>query len=334
MRYRTNLSVAALATMLMLATLPALAQSAEGAIAQHRPAETLCRPWVSWHIADIDPRFGLTHDDVAKAAEQASSLWNHAAQRQLFQHVEQQGIAISLSYDHRQRFFEDTQLLYQQIESIREEVEERDQALLVSRANFEALADDIDAVNSDIRALSEEANALIEQHGNRRGQVPRRIVQQIDGLRTTVTQLNQRVQDKIEQYYALQEVHNEQVAERNVLAQQHRDLASQLNAQISRQQGATDVGEHGIYIRNHRGRVAVREEVIDVYQVRSWQGLVTILAHEFGHAIGIGHVSESNAIMSARMETQFVDGFPEQLHQADRDALYAVCSRAMQSSRR
>lgn len=302
--------------------------TSEGIVAQNRPAQTLCRPTVAWHIAEVDSRFNLTPREVARAAEQATAMWNQAVQGSLFEHVEQGGIAVSLEYDHRQAFFEQANLIYQQLEELRQLIADSDNKLGDYLGEVNVLAEQIDSYNAQIRMLSGQANQLIEANSDRRGRVPATIAREVNALRSEITELNESVQRLVAEHNRIQQAYNNHVAERNLLAQQHSELASRLNQKIASQRGATDVGEHGILLRSSGTHVSVAQELISVYQVRSWQGLVTVLAHEFGHAIGIGHVTDTDSIMAARIESQLAGGFPEQLSAADIAALRLVCASA------
>ena len=319
-----TLAGATLSTLL-LCTWPTGVQAAAGDTVQNRPAQTLCRPSVAWHVGTVDPRFGVTAQAVARAAERATAMWNQAAGRPLFEQVEQQGIAVSLTYDHRQAFFEEASLMYQQLADIRNDIAEYDEELSEHLAEVDALTGQIDVHNTRIRSLSAQANQLVEANRDRRGRVPVAIAREVDALRSELADVNNDAQALVKAHNRIQQAYNANVAERNLLAQQHSELAQRLNQRIAQQPGATDVGEHGIFMRTAGDRVQVEQEFIRVYQVRSEQGLVTVLAHEFGHAIGIGHVSEADAIMAARIESQLTDGFPQRLSGADIAALDAVC---------
>ena len=186
----STVSAAALC-MLLLCMWPTGVIAAAGGIAQNRPAQTLCRPSVVWHIAAVDPRFGLTPRAVARAAERATAMWNQAAGRQLFEQVEEEGIAVSLTYDHRQAFFEEASLIYRQLSDIRENIAGYDDELSEYRAEVDRLTSQIDVHNTRIRSLSVQANQLVEANRDRRGHVPAGIAREVDALRSKLVDVNE-----------------------------------------------------------------------------------------------------------------------------------------------
>src|SRR6056297_3679769 len=61
-----------------------------------------CDAPVGWHLADIDPRFGLSAAEVAEATREAARLWEDAVARSLFIEDTRGGLPVRLVYDHRQ----------------------------------------------------------------------------------------------------------------------------------------------------------------------------------------------------------------------------------------
>ena len=72
--------------------------------------------------------------------------------------------------------------------------------------------------------------------------------------------------------------------------------------------------DEGEYVEDASGRH------IDIYQFENQDKLLRVMEHEMGHAIGLQHVSDPDAIMYYLNE-----GSNEKLTQADIDELKKVC---------
>ncbi|HSH44762.1 MAG TPA: hypothetical protein VK966_02845, partial [Longimicrobiales bacterium] len=64
-----------------------------------------CTEPLAWHIGTVDPRFGLSEDQVRGAVLEAAAKWEAAGGRPYFR-PDTTGMAIDLVYDHRQESME------------------------------------------------------------------------------------------------------------------------------------------------------------------------------------------------------------------------------------
>lgn len=296
-------------------------------VAQDRPVQTLCRSQVAWHIADIDPRFNMSREALTDTMTEGTQLWNQAAGTPLFVRTRDQGIAVSLIFDHRQALYDQLREMFDQAEQLRKDIAQADQDLAVLNAEIDELNTRIDSENQQLQALQQDFEALRDRHANRRGQVPSSVMPKLQTLQAASQEIHEQLQNRIREAERVRYRFNTHVAERNLVAEQYTSLVNDLNRRSAAQGADTNVGEHGIFIRQRGRNVEVAEEQIHVFRVSSQEALLTILAHELGHAIGINHLPEPDAIMTARLESQLGQLLPQQLSNADKRALRVVCQR-------
>src|SRR5262249_29428807 len=75
---------------------------AVGALVIHQ-RQAPCGSLISYRLGAVDPRFGVTSDEVREALRQAESLWEGAIGRKLFTYDPAGPLVVSLVYDERQQ---------------------------------------------------------------------------------------------------------------------------------------------------------------------------------------------------------------------------------------
>jgi len=154
------------------------------------------------------------------------------------------------------------------------------------RAEFEA---DRVAYEAAVRALNQE----IESYNQQGGAPP----------------------DKYQELEARRRALNQQADTLNARADQLNSMAGSLNEKVDTLN--TDVGrmfDQGEYTG----------DTINIYQFDTIDDLSLVLAHEFGHALGLDHVENSHSVMYYLMKDQ--DVTDPQLTQEDRAALTDRCA--------
>ena len=96
-----------LTVALLIVFIAALAIFAERAPDTPSSTEPLnpCEEPLPWRIGQVDPRFGLPHEELENAVREAAGIWDAAADRPRVR-PDPAGMPINLVYDDRQESYE------------------------------------------------------------------------------------------------------------------------------------------------------------------------------------------------------------------------------------
>ncbi len=248
----------------------------------YRPQVSPCSRVTGYRIGTFDTRFGISKEDFIHTIDEASTLWENAAQKNLFAYDQNGTLTINLIYDERQSNTEHINNLAQEIENAKESAEqiktayEQEKILYTSEtdslikdgANFQmrhtAYSDKVatynakggaskieyDAMTAELTALQQEAKIL-------------------DSRRLQVVSMTESINKKVVRY-------NEFVSYINDLIKKSNSL------------GAKKFTE---------GKFVPSSNTIDIYQYDNTTKLLRVLAHELGHALGINHTANRYSIM-------------------------------------
>ncbi len=242
---------------------------------------------------------------------QAEIIWESPVDTQLFKHVPTGGqLTVNLNYDYRQ---EATDKLRSLGFSISE-----------SKANYELLKAEYEALKSSYnqnKALFEQRLAsynarkdLYETEVNRQN---RRGGATKEGYNRLQAEASALEAERLE-LIALQTALNNQVESINALTTVLNRLISTLNLNVDRYNDTGDT--RGEEFTEGQYRFGPDGQEIDIFQYDNQNKLVRVLAHEFGHALGIAHVDDPQAIMYRLNQAT-----NEKLTTADLTALKTQC---------
>jgi len=248
---------------------------------------TPCKEPITYRLGNVDERFNLTREEFRTAVNMAAAMWGKPFNRDLFREDPDGVIEINLLYDCRQEATDRLKKLNYKIDRSKGSYEELKSRLENLKAEYEqkkaGLNSDFDAYNAKVNAFNTETESW-----NRRGGTPQsihmRLMKEKDELITSSDDLHTRQ----EEMKALVDTINSIVVVLN-------EIASNNNLNLVDQQNiGNTLGREfceGLY-EYKKGKRS-----ITIYQYDNEYRLVRVLAHEFGHALGLNHSKSAEAVM-------------------------------------
>lgn len=263
-----------------------------------KPFDTRLR----YRIAEVDPRFKLSLEQVKAISEQAVQIWKDGTGQDYFVYDPNAQLAIHLIYDERQIESEQRREHLSQLESNQQRWQEKKKSLdqieqeILQNRQFLGLKQQ--QLNQQIQAYNQEQqqarqNPAAFANPDYFQQRQRALQQNAQSLKQEINQYNQKIQQL-----------NQQVDELNSLDQQ-------LNASVDqyKQRFKPHLFHKGLF----------NGKQILIYEFESEDDLRLTLAHEFGHALGLQHADDPQALMHPIMKDQ--DRAHFRLTEADRNLL-------------
>lgn len=239
-----------------------------------------CATPVTYHVGTVDPRYGVTAEELAADLSQAAALWNEAAGKTVVTFAADGEVAVNLEYTKDQATSELG-------ESIDAEQADYDAA----RAKFEALADQLEAARATYERLEASFNAKADvyekdvAYWNAQGGAPPAEYQSLQARSRALDREQAALNAQAAKVNSVIEDMNSRVDALNRMADAINSRVDVYNA------NAHEDFDQGRYVSDKDGkRITIREFTRE-------SELKRVLAHELGHAIGLDHVENPDSVM-------------------------------------
>jgi hypothetical protein len=269
----------------------------------------ICPVPINYRLGIIDDSFSITQTEAKQYIEQAAKVWEDVADQDLFVYNDDADFTINFVFDERQ-------------ETANAQTADRDRldGIAVQNDQFRAQIADLQTTYQNRNVQFETTKANYDER--------------LESYNDAVRQANDRGGATPAAFAVLEEERVVLEGESNqlrVASNALNSLASQLNELSS--EGNRLIETYNQEVRGYNELYGEAHEFtqgdyrggeINIYKFSDQFELVSVLAHEFGHALGIDHVEEPGALMYYLLDDE-LDQIPT-LSESDIAAYQRECS--------
>ena len=275
----------------------------------YQTTKFICPAPIEYQLGSIGDSFTITPAEAKAAIAEAANLWESNTGDDLFIYSEDADFAINFIFDERQATADAQTIDRDRLDAIagqndtfRTQIAELQATYELQQADFtserNAYDDELKAYNDRVRQVNDRggANAAVFADLEAERERLERISTSLQQEATNLNNLAQRLNELSSEGNRLIDTYNQEVQDYN------------------REYGEAHEFTQGDY----------RGGEINVYKFSDKNELVAVLAHEFGHALGINHIEEPGALMYYLLDDELFDA--PTLAASDVAAYQVVCS--------
>lgn len=269
---------------------------------------TVCDETLNYSLGQVDNGFGISREEIKNVLLQAENVWEKDLNKNIFEYKEGAEFKINFIFDERQRQTlekNNLDLKLDKLNDIQENISQKYKVLETQYAN--ALLDYQKKI-ADYERRVKEFNVDVNKW-NKKGGAPEDEYEELKDEENDLEELKEKLETERKKI-------NGMAADLNGLAKKESGSVEKYNQEV--QTYREKFGEANEFNQGEYNGVG-----INIYQFREKTDLELVLAHELGHALGVGHVENSQSIMYYLMEKQNLEDIKLTLE--DLAAIRGIC---------
>lgn len=279
-----------------------------------------CAVPLAWRVEAVDPRFGLAEAEARSAVEEAASLWESAVGRPLFRFDPAGGFPIRFIYDHRQARAEQMRRLEGQFGREAADLAARRKALEDLRERYAVEGTRLEERMRELERRIRSRNAAVRRW-NESGGAPPEVVRELRAAEEGLQRERREIARKERQLELLRERLKGEAHDLGQRVEDHNRRVEALEREFP--PGPVEAGTYREAFLEGRGSITSLRREIRVYRFSNRGELVRVLAHELGHALGLGHGGTPGSLMGEEHVGAWAAG--AEVHGSDVASLRALC---------
>lgn len=246
-----------------------------------------CQGPITYSIVNLDPRFGLTRVKLLDVIKQAETIWESPIGKQLFGYSPIGDLKINFVYDYRQKATDTLKkmgIVINNDQSTYNTLKAKYDSLVAQYNKQKSQLDTLMVIYNADKSVLEKNIKYWNSHGGasraERGALEQRSVD-LNNQISIINQAENSLNELADAINSAGVILNKLIVMLNLQVSTYNTVGS----------SAGETFNEGEYLNNASGTV------INIYQFDDTNQLVRVLAHEFGHALGLGHLDNPRAIM-------------------------------------
>jgi hypothetical protein len=236
----------------------------------------------SYRIGSIDESFALSTEEAKQDIEEATQVWEQSVGRDLFVYDESSDFTINFVFDERQEALNQEQSERRELDETRDQNDQVLEQVELLQLQYQDLTKTYQANVAEYEADLATYNANVNTYNDRVG-APPDTFSELEAERIRLSQVAESLSDTAAQLNSLAKEINELGERGNRLISEYNREVNKYNAEFGFAREFTQGDYQG--------------DKINIYTFKDKDELVTVLAHELGHALGIGHVESEGSLM-------------------------------------